>query len=491
MRELQSMTRQWPAIPAVILLSSVVLLVTMMLIAAMLYFPPLVVVLFGGIVYMALAIKSPFAGYVLVVWSFIFKPALILFPAGGTRDTGFINTLTVADFVLFGLLAALALRTFFSKDAVVLRALRTHALFFLLIGILLMWTFPGLLHASSIPWGVSNILRLVNGMLLGLFALILLRTQADIVRFACWMLPAFLVAVLWGWYEVIFGEYILLNIGRPIAEQTLATADAGYYRAIGPTGDPVYYSVALTFGMAMSLLVFHHGRARWLRSLGLFTAVFCGITILTTGARGGMLAAFILLGVYFFFVRMRHKVLVLSSTAVATVLAMVLYAVTISTLPLGRLAVTGGEKDETTVHRLGLYSQSIRMFSDSPIIGVGHGEFPRHQAKYFERRTPRYTLRPHSVYLQLLAEDGVVVFFLYLSILAYCSLPLLALVLRLQDPYERITAVILLGLVLAYVLFATNTNLLEDDYVWLALAFSQIFRSACNGQSEAGLDVTA
>jgi hypothetical protein len=484
MRVQERMIRGLPAVPVLLLVLVLFVLVTCGTIAATLYFPPLILVVFGAIGYLLLGIYSPLAGYVLVVWSFIFKPALLLFPASGTRSTGFVNTLTVADFVLLGLLVALACRTLFGKDLAILRAVRSHALFFMLIGALLVSVFPGLLHATSIPWGISNIMRLVNGMLLALFALLVLRTHEDLVRFAWWMMPVFLAATAWGWYEVITGEYILANIGRPISEQTLSTAEAGFHRAIGPTGDPVYYSVVLTFGMAMGLLVFHHAGAFWKRWSGLLIMAMCAGTILTTGARGGLLAAFVLLGVYFFFVRMKHKVLVLTGISICVIAGMSIYAVTISTLPMGRLAVTGGEKDETTTHRLGLYTQSRKMFADSPLIGVGYGEFPRHQARYFDWRPPRYTLRPHSVFLQLLAEDGIFAFAIYISILAYGSLNLFALVLRLEDPGARITAVILLGLVLAYALFATNTNLLEDDYVWMSLAFAQVARVALENASK-------
>lgn len=474
------MSQRWTKIPTVALCLLFLCVCVLGAAGGIILFAPLIVALFGGIFFTVLCFRSPLTGFSLAASLFIFETVLLFVPSSNNEEAGFANTLSAADLALVVLVTCILVRALFTKDEAILKAVRSHALFLLLCALLLLLSIPGLLYADSAAAGVVALLRMVSGMLLSILALLLVRSFDDIRRFTCLMLPGLAIAALWGWYEVLAGEYVLVTLGRYVPADVMSGTDAGYYRSIGPVGDSVYFSVLLVFGMALSLIHHQLTHSRLLRMGSLLVLVLCASAVMTTGSRGGLLAALILAGIYFLFATMRHKIALLIAIVVVGTLGMGIYSITVSTMPLGRLASTGGSKDATTEYRLGLYAQSSRMFVDSPVFGVGHGQFTQQSIHYFDRRTPRPSLRPHSVYFELLAEDGLLAFGIYLVILAICVLPLLSVVMRLERTHKRNAVVCLFGLVLAYVFFDTNTNLREDNFVWLSFALAQVVRQTLN-----------
>ncbi len=436
-------------------------------------FPPLLVAVFGGVLCVALLFLNPLVGFGIVASLRLFETVLLFVPAEGGPNS-LLSTLSVGDVLFLVLAAALALRVCLLKDGETLRVACCYGLFFLLCGFLFVLFVPGLIHVRSSIKGLAYILRTVDPMAGAAMALLLIRRREDLYLVARIMLPALVITALWGWYEAFTGTYILEQMGREISEAATSSAAAGSFRAIGPEGDAVYYSVMLVFGMAMSLVVVEHARSGLMRVYGILTLLLCGATVLPTGSRAGLLAVFLLMGVYFVFARIRGKrafllvVLLLSGTGVT------IYSVTISAASVGRLVSMGGEQDKSTEHRLGFYSQCLRMAGDSPLVGVGHGHFSSLQVRYFDRRTPRAPYFPHSAYLQVLAEDGFFALVVYLSIYAACGLPLLSAALKLRTAPDRNVAGIMLGLLLAMAFCATNTNMLENQWKWFSFALALI-----------------
>lgn len=484
--------RSWlvglPLTVPLIVLAAVALMIVNV---GMVLFPPLVVGALGGVVYLAICFRYPLTGFALVASLNIFETVLLLAPASSGADAGFLSTISVVDLMLIALMGVVVLRGLLIKDETALTDARVHALYLLLCVTMFVMFLPGLVYAESAPGGLVAIFRTADGLVYGILALFFIRNREDLRHFALISMPFYALAALWGWYEILAGEYILVTLGLYVPTDVLAGTEAGYYRSIGPVGDSVFYSIVLVAGMALSIVLVQMTPSRLKRTLILVVFFLCGSTVLTTGSRGGLLAALIMLGIFFLFGTMRNKVAILVSVTLLGTAGMVIYTLTVSNLAIGRMASTGGEKDDTTMYRLGLYSQAWRMFTDSPVVGTGHGQFTKRAVNFFDERPPRQErLRVHSVYFQLLAEDGIPAFLLYLSILGICSLPLLGMVLQMQNQADRNIVVVLLGLVLAMAFFATNTNLLEQSYAWLSFGLAQVARHALNedpGKITAGL----
>ncbi len=66
------------------------------------------------------------------------------------------------------------------------------------------------------------------------------------------------------------------------------------------------------------------------------------------------------------------------------------------------------KKDTTANSRLEFWKAGLRMFEDNPVLGVGPGNFPpNYAAKYSKAGDFRGEWVPHSIYMQVLSELGI------------------------------------------------------------------------------------
>lgn len=446
----------------------------------MVLYPPLVIALLGGILFVWLVFHSPFLGFALVVGFRVYETPLLLFPDDGQSES-IVSTISAVDLMLLVFLVVLFMQVLLTKDEVKLNLLRKYGLFFLLTLLLLVLSVPGMIYATSAPVAMAHLLRLAQPLLLAWLAFVFIRTKADLCRFAYVVLPAVAIAAVWGWCDQFSSEPLLVTLGSPVRAEQILTGTA---RVLGPLGEPAYFSLVLVFGIALSLVIHSLSPSRLLRVLALGCLALCWSAILPTSSRGGLLSAVIVVGVYLVLADLRHKVAIMVAAGAAVAMAFIVYSLAVSGMAASRLAETGGTEDKSTEYRLGFYSQCLRMSQDSPLFGTGHAQFPKHQAQYFDRRTPRKAFLPHSVYFQILAEDGLPALFVYLAILGVSSLTPLAASLSARTTAGRNVPALFLGLVLAMAFFATNTNLRENNFLWLSLALALVAARVCEDTPE-------
>jgi O-antigen ligase len=140
-----------------------------------------------------------------------------------------------------------------------------------------------------------------------------------------------------------------------------------------------------------------------------------------TYTRGSWLAGIVALGVAIFLNRRHYFRISLPALALVPVLAVFVLGVGSDTTMKDRM-----ENEDTVTSRLGVAVTALRMWRDSPIIGVGFFQFQHHRSQYVDPvdvpifGTVRFAhfrhTSIHDIYLGPLAETGLFGTFLQLAI---------------------------------------------------------------------------
>jgi putative inorganic carbon (hco3(-)) transporter len=168
-------------------------------------------------------------------------------------------------------------------------------------------------------------------------------------------------------------------------------------RAAGPFGEPNFFALTLASLVPLCMyLIGRGGRGQYLGGV----SVLCIIAgVLATGSRGGLLAALFAIvavgvAVPYRKLRIAAALVVVAGLAVTPVFAS-------QTKSAGTRSV-GGRITENRI--------AIAMFKDHPLTGVGSGQYDFLYRDYARRigNDPRYFRQPHSLPLQIAAEQGLV-----------------------------------------------------------------------------------
>jgi O-antigen ligase len=179
--------------------------------------------------------------------------------------------------------------------------------------------------------------------------------------------------------------------------QELGPTDAAAPRAGGLFGEPNFFALSLAAALPFGLRLITD--AGWRRMLGILAAVAIPMGILASGSRAGLLVAGLAAVLWAW-----------SSLRGAARLAVLLpFACALALVPLFSAQVSDSAGREVG----GRYTENsiaIAMFADHPLLGVGPGQYPALYRDYARRigDDPRYEREPHSLFLQIAAEQGLV-----------------------------------------------------------------------------------
>lgn len=198
-----------------------------------------------------------------------------------------------------------------------------------------------------------------------------------------------------------FGGLSNVPLGQDVGAATV--------RHSGPEADVNFWgrTLVLFLPLALALLACARGYARWAWAGA--AAALCGGEYLTQ-SRGGLVALVVaaVLG------------LLLSGRPVRQLALLVVVALGAALLVPGvasRVATLGmvqagppSLSDRSLVDRAAVQQVGLAMFADAPLTGVGAGNFEIVEPEYRRRVAPQLSqvLAPHNLYLQMLAEGGVV-----------------------------------------------------------------------------------
>jgi probable O-glycosylation ligase (exosortase A-associated) len=170
------------------------------------------------------------------------------------------------------------------------------------------------------------------------------------------------------------------------------------------------YALALVMGVSLLMVLARGEPRRWLRISMYAMGLGCGLTVVGTHSRSGILglaAAALLLTFY-----SRHKVL---GIVVVIVAAIAIFAFgpkeAVQRYETINSKVT--ETDESVIGRLQAWETAFAMTKAHPLFGVGPLNFV-YQFPYYSAYKPR---APHSAYIGLMAESGIPAMLTFVALL--------------------------------------------------------------------------
>ncbi len=210
-------------------------------------------------------------------------------------------------------------------------------------------------------------------------------------------------------------EFSYWGFGR--APEAFAVEGDTTTRLGGPIGDPNFFGMMLLALVPMALDRALAERHRGLRIAAMWAALVTTLTIFFTYSRSALVS---LVAVLLLFVAVRRPRPVQLATAALVVLLLAPLVPTSYGDRVAELASSVVELTERGTTRevsvRGRLSENLvagQMFLEHPVIGVGLANYPVRYQEYSRKigLDPRHTDRqPHNLYLEVLAETGLVGF---------------------------------------------------------------------------------
>jgi putative inorganic carbon (HCO3(-)) transporter len=285
--------------------------------------------------------------------------------------------------------------------------------------------------------------------------------------------------------------------GFSMAPQMQIVGEVGGNRVSGPVGDPNFFAQVMLAPVPLALERFGNERRLLLKALAVLVLGVCVLSIILTFSRGGFLAL-VLMGALAV-VRLRHTRLALPLIAAVVALALVMMPAEYGRRIMTLVAAAQGAGSHVTTEssfrgRASEILSGCMMFVDHPVTGVGLSNYSYHYQEYarrlrLEKRLAART--PHSLYLEVLAESGVVGFAAFALLIGAAFRALRQACRRMRDAGaqgnadmgEALTA----GL-FGYLVAALFLHGAYPSYLWLlvgiAFAFRQVAANDCSAATE-------
>jgi O-antigen ligase len=301
-------------------------------------------------------------------------------------------------------------------------------------------------------------------------------------------------------FAFVLGALVSIVIGltgKGVTTTANAIDLASRERFAGGAGDPNYLAAGLVPAIALGLGLIRFVRDPLLR-LGLVATVVALVTaLLATESRGGLIAAAL--------ATVTALVLARERRAQKAILGICLIVSAVAVFSLVSPA-TGDHLrtfDASGTGRTDLWRVALRMASAHPLAGVGVNGFA-HESQHYVRQPGTLTYvrfivdRPaatHNVYLQQLAETGLVGLLLLLAVCGACLAACQTAAARFRAGGDRAmealaqaTTVSMVGL-LAASFFISNAT---DQRFWMVLALGPALLASCaEGRPPAQFDSTS
>jgi O-antigen ligase len=259
-------------------------------------------------------------------------------------------------------------------------------------------------------------------------------------------------------------------------------------RAAGPVSDPNFYGQILLITIPIAAFLAASSERR--RSKVLFgvvaAVIFAGVMV--TYSRGAMLSVLAMLLLVPFVIPVRGRVILRTAIAALLLMAVMPSAVvrrfeTVTDIVSRRDNEPEDSRDASVDKRRLLFNSGVLMFEDAPLFGVGAGNFGRHYWHYaYEAGSaaaqyddPGERQFPHSLYVELAAENGMVGLGCFLAAMAAAFLSLTrsrrALATRGASAASLLPASITIALA-GYLVSSIFLHSAYQRYLWLLLAFA-------------------
>jgi len=286
---------------------------------------------------------------------------------------------------------------------------------------------------SSVPGNVPayRSLALLASYLAAFYAIDgWLQDRTQLVRVLKLLMVSTIGVALFGFYQAIVGGYTDFYFRLyPLHEEALEpwveriTSFLIHFNSLAG-----YLNLVIPFAIASAVLA----KERALKLLGIVCACVAALALFLTQSRGGLLAlaGVLIIAIWFLVPRMITRIKLFSGGAIAGILIFPFLLIHFERLQ--------GVDEFTEFGRLAAWQAAATLFLDHPFLGIGYGNFRFVSSELVPVALPG-TLEAHNLYLQLLAETGLVGFLVFATVIGaffFFSLR----VIREQDLLCRIIA---------------------------------------------------
>ena len=290
--------------------------------------------------------------------------------------------------------------------------------------------FLSLFYAGDALRAQEGLLAFMKDAIIVLILVMMVQSKESF-RMAAWGFLA--VGILLGTIAVV--QYVTGSFSNDywgLAESRYMNIVSGTegYRIMGTYGDPNFFAQIMVVIIPLALNRLRYEKETIMKVLAGWALAASFLTVVFTFSRGGFLSLCAVVGLLVL-LRKPPLIAVLSGILILTLLIPFLpsaYLERIQTI-LEYLPFTGADvRTEVSLRgRMSEYGVALQMFMDHPIVGIGYENYAANYLNYSVRLglDPRNTERSaHSLYLEVLAEQGILGFMMFAFVLysAFSSL---------------------------------------------------------------------
>ncbi|MCU1229067.1 MAG: hypothetical protein JWO97_1951 [Acidobacteria bacterium] len=288
-------------------------------------------------------------------------------------------------------------------------------------------------------------------------------------------------------FQIATGRYDQDFFGFASVQTGTIYSDVSGARISGPLGDPNFYGQILLIALPLAVAGAVVTR-NWIRrvSFALAALLITAITLLTY-SRGAMLALAVMTVILL--VSLRVRVMHIAAAGVAALMVLVVLPPDVTARFVTVEELLPGGKQESVIRDASLEKRALvlntawQMFLDHPYLGVGAANFSTRYDRYSAMAgsaAPQYDEPgveqfPHTLYMQIAAETGIVGFALFIAAMtvAFVSLYQSRSVLEAEGRTELAVIAAAIAVALSgYLLTSVFLHGAYQRYLWIVLGFT-------------------
>ena len=290
------------------------------------------------------------------------------------------------------------------------------------------------------------------------------QTQADTRTLLKILMASTIVVALFGLWQALTGGYsALYDVLYPV-QDVMAQIPAWEGRITSflehYNGLAGYLNLVLPFCLAFAI----GGTDSVLRTLSRWCLALAAIALLLTQSRGGLLAFVAILLAYAYLSASDRKARI---QRVALLLIVCLLAAAVAGFFFQRL---GKIDDFTTISRLAIWAGAFTVFAQSPLFGTGFGNL-RGLMGGLLNLPDGWTGDAHNLYLELLAETGLIGFIVFSVLIVLALRTALRRLRKTENHFNKMIAIAIFTAICGVLIHGTVDYLFHTTPQVTALFF--------------------
>lgn len=360
-------------------------------------------------------------------------PILVVLAYSNASDL--LTRATGAPSLLQPLIGILAIVVFFARK-------RLHpagsifTLLTLLLALYCVAVFASTIWAVDRDLADQRVSEIAKGFAIYLLVAMLAATWSSLRQGMAALVVCASVLAMLSLYQIATNQYDNDFFGFSQVESGNIYSDVSGTRIAGPVHDPNFYAQLLLIAIPLAIVAAISSRDTRRRILYIAGALISAAAAILTYSRGAFFAMLAMGALLLASLRVRVMHFAVAAAAVVLVFLALPPALTARLGTVEQLlpgAQSGVERDASVEKRKLVLGTAWSMFSEQPFLGVGAANFStrfNHYAAIAGSSSPQYddpgsTQFPHSLYMQIAAETGVVGFALFASAMAVAVVSLI------------------------------------------------------------------